>query len=328
MSPKKIPQQIEQQAAHWYIRIRSPELTAQEEGEFFAWLESSSLHQVAFIRMEQAWAAGGATQLRATKKTVVPYSQFGFWVSAVAAVLVAAVLFYLSPFQMEAASEFEEYIALTEQKTVALTDQSSVVLSPNSQLEVRYSQSVRELHLRKGQIFLSVTKDTQRPFKVLTNQGALRVLGTQFAVHQLAEGLKITVVEGEVGLLKLEGAQSDQTPFVVLHKNQQILYADGLKGASPTTVDAARETSWTKGRMIFDGDSLADVTAALNEHLSAHIHIASPDLRNKRIVGAISVKNPRAAAASLASIVGAVVEETPNRDALLLKSVSDKTSEK
>ncbi|HNG60144.1 MAG TPA: FecR domain-containing protein, partial [Cellvibrionaceae bacterium] len=270
----------------------------------------------------------GTAQLRVSKKAVVPFNHFGFWVSAVAAVLVAAVLVYLSPFQIEAVPEFEKYVALTEQKTVTLTDQSSIVLSPNSQIEVQYSQSARELHLHKGQIFLSVTKDAQRPFKVLTHQGAVRVMGTQFTVQQLAEDLKITVVEGVVGLLTSERAKLDQTPFVVLHKNQQILYSDALKGAPPTAVDAARETSWSKGRMIFDGDALGEVTVALNEHLSPQIQIASPELRNKRIVGAISVKNSRVAAASLATIVGAVVEETPNQDALLLKSVSDESSEK
>lgn len=322
MSQKKIPLKIEQQAAYWYVRLRSPELTPQQESAFFAWLESSSLHQVAFLRMEQVWAASGAPQLRPIKKTFAIHKEWGFWLSAAAAVLIAAVLVYLSPIQLDAVPESEQYASLAEQKTLTLRDHSSIVLSPNSQIEVRYSNSTRELHLSKGQIFLSVTQDPKRPFKVLTEQGAVRVLGTQFTVQQLAADSKITVLEGLVGLLKSEHANTDQTPFLVLRKNQQILYSDALKGATPNTVDASKETSWTKGRMIFDGDTLVEVTAALNQHLSQQIQIASPELLNKRIVGAISVKNSRAAAASLASIAGAVVEETPNKDALLLKSVA------
>ena len=328
MSHTKIPQEIEQQAAYWYVRIKSPELTAQQESEFFAWLESSSLHQVAFVRMEQAWAVGGALQLRPTKKAFVRPREFGFLLSAAAAVLVAVLMVYLSPLhQKEAVSEFEKYIALVKQKTVTLPDQSSIVLSPNSQMKVRYSESARELHLYKGQIFLDVTQDARRPFRVLTNEGVVRVIGTQFAVQQLAGDLKITVVEGLVGLLKPESANSDQAPLLVLRKNQQILYSDALKGAAATTVDAAGETSWTKGRMIFDGAPLAEVTATLNQHLSLPIQIASPELQTKRIVGSISIKNPRVAAESLASIAGAVVEETPNKDALALKSSSNNFSE-
>jgi transmembrane sensor len=328
MSPTKIPAEIEQQAAYWYVRIRSPELTAEQESEFFAWLESSALHQVAFVRMEQAWTAGGAIRLRPPQKAFASTRKLGAWLSAAAAVLITVLLIHPYPVhQEETAPELEKYTAIAEQKNVTLPDQSSAILSPNSLVELRYSESARELHLSRGHIFLNVKQDAQRPFKVFTKQGVVRVIGTQFAVQHLAEDLKITVVEGLVGLLKSKSANSDQAPLLVLRKNQQILYSDALKGAVATTVDAARETSWTKGRMIFDGVPLAEVTATLNQHLSLPIQVASPDLLTKRIVGAISIKNPRVAAESLASIAGAVVEETPNKDALVLKSASDNFSE-
>lgn len=328
MSPTKIPPEIEQQAAYWYVRIRSPELTAEQESEFFAWLESSTLHQIAFVRMEQAWAAGGALRLRPPQKAFASTRKHGAWLSAAAAVLITVLLIHQYPdHQEETAPELEKYIAIAEQQNVTLPDQTSVVLSPNSLVELHYSESARELRLIKGQIFLKVTQDAQRPFKVFTNQGIVRVIGTQFAVQHLPEDIKITVVEGLVGLLKLESTNSDQTPLLVLRENQQVLYSDALKGMNAITVDAARETSWTRGRMIFDGVPLAEVTATLNQHLSLPIQVASPDLLTKRIVGAISIKNPRVAAESLASIAGAVVEETPNKDALLLKSASDNFSE-
>lgn len=327
MSLTRIPQEIEQQAAYWYVRLRSPELTAQQESEFFAWLESSSLHQAAFVRMDQAWAAGGTFQLPSKRSAVASNRQIGFGLSAAATVLIAVVMVYLFPLnQKDAVSAFEKYTALTEQRTIKLPDQSSIVLSPNSHIEVDYSGTTRELHLHKGQIFLNVTQDVQRAFKVITDQGVIRVIGTQFAVQQLSEDLKITVVDGLVGLIDPDGTNSDNKPILVLSKNQQILYSEALKGTAAITVDAARETSWTKGRMIFDGAPLAEVIAILNQHLSLPIHIASPELETKRIVGAISVKNPKAAAASLASIAGAVVEDAPNKDALILKSISNDIS--
>lgn len=324
MHPTKIPQEIEQQAAYWYARIRSPELTSQQESEFFAWLEASSLHQVAFIRMEQAWMAGGDLQLRSTKKAFAFNPKLIFSLSAAVASFVVFLLVLLFPLHdKEADQNFKKYISHAGQQAITLPDQSSAVLSPNSQVEVRYSKSAREIYLHKGQIFLNVTHDTRRSFKVFTNQGAVRVIGTQFAVQKLAEDLKITVVDGLVGLVKPERPNADQLPLLVLRKNQQILYSDALKGIEATTVDAARETSWTKGRLIFDGAPLDQVIATLNQHLSLPIQIASPELQGKRIVGVISIKNSRAAAASLASITGAVVEETPNKDALMLKSITN-----
>lgn len=324
MRSTRIPLEIEQQATYWYIRIQSPDITPKQESEFFAWLESSPLHQVAFLRMEQAWTAAGALQLTPAKKAMAPNWSLSFWSASVALILVAVLLVYLSPLHEEKADpEIKEYIASVEQKTITLPDQSSVVLSPNTKMEVRFSESFRDIYLHKGQIFLNVTKDARRAFRVTTNHGSVRVIGTQFAVQQLAMDLKITVVEGLVGLLKPESAIPDETPMLVLHKNQQILYSDALKGTMASNIDADRETSWAKGRMVFDGAPLTEVTAKLNQHLSVPIKIASPELNNKRIVGAISVKNPVAAAASLASIAGAVVEESPNKDALVLKSPAD-----
>lgn len=318
-----VPQDIEEQATYWYVRIRSPELTPQQESEFFLWLEASSLHQAAFIRIDQAWSAGAALATSSKNPAATITRGWGYGLSAAATVLIAVLLVYMFPLnQRESTTIAEKFSAFSEQRTIALADSSSLVLSPNSDLEVRYSQSTRELHLNKGEIFLKVAPDTQRPFRVIAGQRVIQVIGTQFSVQQLADDLKIIVVDGLVGLLK-DKASADQDPMLVLSKNQQILYSEALKGAAPTLVDAGKETSWTKGRMIFDGTPLVEVTAALNKHLSLPILIASPELEDKRIVGAISIKDPRAAASSLASITGAVVEATPDKKALALRSAKD-----
>lgn len=323
MSATKFPKEIEQQATYWYVRLRSTELTPEQESEFFAWLEASSLHQAAFIRVDQAWASGAVVKTLPRPKVFALNRGWTYWAGAAAVILLTFLLIYASPLkQKKPAPAPERYTTFSDQKIIRLPDQSSLVLRPNSDLEVRYSGSTRELHLHKGQIFLNVTLDVQRPFRVVTDQGTIRVIGTQFEVEQLKNDFKVTVVEGLVGLLKPDAKSADQTPVLVLSKNQKILYSDALKGAEATTVDAARETSWTKGRIIFDGTPLAEVTATLNRHLSLPIRIASHELETKRIVGVISVTDPRAAAASLASITGAVVEEAPNRDALILRSTT------
>jgi transmembrane sensor len=324
MSAKKIPQEIEQQATYWYVRMQSPEFTPEQESEFFAWLESSSLHQAAFIRVDQACAAGAAAKSLPKRKTFALNWELQHWAGATAVVLIVCLLVFLSPLQQKGpAPAVENYAAAAEQQSITLSDQSSVILSPHSQMEVRYSKSARELYLHKGQIFLHVTQDAQRPLRVITDRGVVRVIGTRFAIQRLEDDLKITVVDGMVGLLKADGADSEQKPLLVLIKNQQILYSDALKGSAATTVNAERETSWAKGRMIFDGAPLTEVAAALNQHLSLPILIASPELETRRIVGAISVKDPKAAAASLASITGAVVEEAPDRNALILRATTE-----
>jgi transmembrane sensor len=313
--------EIDKQAIYWYVRIRSTEFTSAQEADFMAWLESSSLHQAAFIRAEQAWVAGKAIgQLPVNNARTV--QQKAYWAGAFAILLAGFLLFLFTSRNLFSTNTLaEHYITQREQqRTLTLSDGSSVTMHTDSEIRVSYDAGHRQVTLQRGRIFLQVAPDHLRPFYVITQNGTLRVVGTQFAVTQLRDDFRVTVVEGVVGILQPGDTLATQSsPLLLLRENQQILYSNAIAREPALEVDAARETSWIKGRMMFDGAPLAEVVAILNQYLSRPILIASPELETKRIVGAISVKDPKAAAASLASITEALVEEAEGQDALIIK---------
>lgn len=62
--------QIEERAAQWLARRESGAWSASDEAEFNAWLEQSTLHVVAFVRLEAAW--NHAKRLKALSAGVQP----------------------------------------------------------------------------------------------------------------------------------------------------------------------------------------------------------------------------------------------------------------
>lgn len=319
----KNAQKIEKKAIYWYVRLNSPNCLPEEQAKFHDWLNSAPEHQAAFLRIDQAWSAGSVIQGLPYRKADTR-NPVNYWMSAAAVLLLGFLFIYFMQPAPELNQTVEYYTAPpNQQKTIELRDGTVLTVHTNSAVSAEYTKELRELHLHRGQIFLQVTQDSERPFRVHTDQGIIRVIGTQFAVQQLANDLKITVVEGLVGLLKPQDNSNDQKPILVLSKNQQILYSDALQGAAAISVDAVRETSWAKGRIVFEGTPLSEVLTTINPHLQIPIEVVDAELAQKRIVGSISIQDATTAAKSLAGITGATLDSHSNPRKLLLTSKSE-----
>src|SRR5689334_18990602 len=46
---------IEDEAVRWFVRHESGSFNSEEEALFQAWLEASTIHRIAYIRVEAAW---------------------------------------------------------------------------------------------------------------------------------------------------------------------------------------------------------------------------------------------------------------------------------
>src|SRR5687768_1245554 len=54
--------------------------------------------------------------------------------------------------------------AIGEQATIVLPDNSEIILNTNTEIEVSFSDSARNIFLKQGEGFFTVTKDPSRPF--------------------------------------------------------------------------------------------------------------------------------------------------------------------
>lgn len=320
----KQPHHVEQQALHWLIRLNNPDLSPEQHQAFFTWLEESPSHQAAFIRAEQAWQSGSVIR-DIPQKSNFWFRSGGVYAGLAAACLCLVVIFGV--FTQLNKTPLEHYATLkNQQQTIQLSDGSTVVLHSDTEVTFHHANSRRLLHLNRGEAFFEVRKDTRQPFYVVTDKGAVKVIGTQFSVRKLTSDLVITVLEGQVGLLKAYSADPQQTepkPLTILTQNQQIQLSDAVQGRPPKTTDARIETAWKDGKIVFDGLPLREVIEHINRHLANPIVLASAELEGLEITGVVTLTDPASAAHTLALLTGSQVVHTSSDSAFVLRLNKD-----
>lgn len=229
--------QIEERAAEWLARRDSGEWSESDEARFNAWLEQSTLHVVAFVRLESAW--NEAKRLKALSAGVQPgtvpspqewqltrffgvgtapavASESSMEISAGDPVLpqpsapasivtkrwtVAASLLIA----IAASIAWYSWLSDSTYRTpvggiaqVPMSDGSQVTLNTDSKIRLAFSQTERRVELQQGEAFFEVAKDPQRPFVVAAGDKRVVAVGTRFSVRRDADDVRVFITEGEV----------------------------------------------------------------------------------------------------------------------------------
>lgn len=318
MSTNKLHlKRVQDEAISWLARLNSPSLSAAEEKEFTQWLETSALHQAAYIKAEELWERGGVlAKLREPQAT--NFFQFAPWQGwALACSCLFAVAFTVL-LKLNAVSEYHYQTALGEQQELQLEDGSNIVLNTNSKLRVTFNRSNRTVYLTQGEVFFEVKKDG-RPFDIITTQGTVRVLGTRFSVYQTLTDTLVTVIEGRVGLGDKTSAQTDFKPAVVLQANQRLSLAAAKTGQIAETVNANATLAWRKKQLVFKGQNLNQVITELGRYFPETITLESPELGTKEITAVIQLSDLKTTLDPLALSLNLDVEFTPANHSAQLK---------
>ena len=104
-----------------------------------------------------------------------------------------------------------------ERSQVVLADGSQVQLNSNSALDVKFDDQQRVIELLKGEMWVEVAKDAQRPFVVRTDQGTATALGTRFLVQRAVDGSTVvTVIESTVAAKGNHSERKVRQPRAIL----------------------------------------------------------------------------------------------------------------
>jgi len=227
------------------------------------------------------------------------------WLAAAAMVLLAlggAFLWrQLSP--ARAAVEFATGVGETRQ--IRLADGSLVQLAPLSRLEVGagYGRGRRELRL-DGQAFITVTRDAEQPFVVLTPRAEVEDLGTAFTVRADSAATDVVVTEGIVAVRPSGGGP--QT--VIRVGGRAHVGADG-QVASGTVPEAAEATAWTQGRLVFRDTPLAELADDFQRWYGLALVISDPALARRPVTATLPTASAAEALQVLAATAGVRVEQ-------------------
>ncbi len=188
------------------------------------------------------------------------------WIYAAAAIVI--VLISVKIFTPKSTIIFTE---MAQIQTITLPDNSVVSLNANSSIEYDKKNFSEQRQLKlKGQAFFKVAKGSK--FTVITENGDISVLGTQFDVFSRIKKLEVHCYEGKV----LVANQNDKAILVrgkavKSNANQKMLLFD-IQNQNP---------SWIDGISSFKEVELQEVINELE--IQFDIKIKSKNINTKRL---------------------------------------------
>jgi transmembrane sensor len=323
------------QAATWFARQRGARPWSEADAtEFAAWLKADPAHTMAWTEYERLW--GRLETVRDNPKVLAIREQARWKANRqarlrnrwrVGAALAASVLIGVGAWRVLKDSEILAFrppsLAQTsavntaapalirdasteigERSLLVLADGSKVTLNTTSAVRADYSGRERRVTLVKGEAFFDVAKDPARPFIVAAGSRQVIAVGTAFDVRLQDRQLQVTLVEGKVRVITTSVPATDtnvpaQPVSVVNLEAGSALVALDDGGERIEKLDTGRATSWRTGKLIFEGERLADVVTEMNRYSREQLVIADSSLEGRKVSGVFEPTNGAAFAKAL-----------------------------
>lgn len=255
------------EAAHWMVRLQGGELDDAARQALARWRAAHPHHETAWQRAEHVCRSFGMLPAPLATTLAMPVldrpagAQRRAMLKSLALLIVAGpagwTMLKVSPWQAWTA---DVRTARGEIRHLALADGSALSLNTASAADIVFSDALRLVQLRGGEIHVATRPDArQRPFIVRTSNGSIRALGTRFTVRQddslLDARSHVAVSQGAVEVRPAEGRP------VIVPAGWQASF-DGTAASAPQPL-APHASAWTKGLLYADAMPLAQVLAQL-----------------------------------------------------------------
>ena len=284
-------------AIAWFARLRSPELSSEEQAEFERWVESDPANAAAFAEIEALWDDLGEVADRSAETAVAAIAEpvpirkrpaFG-WLAAAAAIMLAlGATAYLT--RQSAQLEPQHFSAgMNGPRTVHLEDGSSIYLFKNSAISVVMDDTSRRVQLERGAGVFDVTHDPARGFAVETAHGIVKVVGTVFDVHTSSDQSTIKVISGAV----IIGFDENKAgPEFTLNAGVQASYSrNGRTTVSDYDEPTLKFVRTATDQLVFEDVALEAVVSELNEHFKRKLWLGSDDLKRLKVSAVFDLKD-------------------------------------
>ncbi|QPF72370.1 iron dicitrate transport regulator FecR [Roseateles sp. DAIF2] len=268
---------INARAAEWIVERdrHDGRLPAERQLLLDDWLRASTLHRVAFLRLEQIWQR--ADRLRAlhvappaqdiirtrTPALKVRMPRFTWWpasrlVAGLSLALMALVM--VADFHGDTHAQ-RHATARGQRESVRLADGSQLTLNTATTLRTAVSEAAREVWLDRGEAFFDIAHDAKRPFVVHAGRQTVTVLGTKFSLHREGDRLRVAVLEGRV---QVQPARS--RPAVLNRDDTALADASNVLVARQAPQQVSASLGWLRGKLEFDQVTLAEAAAQFNRY--------------------------------------------------------------
>lgn len=293
-----ISDDVFEQASNWFLQLQG---TTDEAllSEFKGWLETSPIHEEAYLEVLMLWQELDETvaetepetifdiepaDIKSHKNTLLSnikvnnIKSFMQYTSLAACILL---MVFIVPQHVWQPADYAT--ATAQQRTIILDDGSKIHLSAQSAVNVDYSAKSRNIELLYGEAFFEVTGDPQRPFKVGSGDQTAQAIGTAFNIRQLNQQVQTTLTEG---VLKLDFKKQGT---LLINAGQRVDWNG--RGHQLSDGDYAYLPSWKRHIVRLDKMPLKDAVKLLNRYYTPIFRIADPGLGEKTLQGTLPLNN-------------------------------------
>lgn len=300
----------ERAASAWIARLGADDVSAEDRMRFEAWRNASPRHARAYEDLCATWRrlteAGPMVRAVSFGQSMNEAANFRrtpqrWGLAAAAAIGAVALAGWWYAARLAPETRFQT--AIGEHASVALPDGSTLELNSNSFARLDYTESARIVRLERGEAYFTVTRDQQRPFRVVAGGSWVQAVGTAFNVYVRPAGVRVTVSEGTVKVGHDDSAGSGvpsarattAAPVSILNAGQQLdVHGQAARIRSLPPAELTRSVAWRNGTLYFENQPLGDVAAELSRYTTLKIVVNDEILRNLPVGGTFQA-NPQGA---------------------------------
>lgn len=305
--------QTEAVAADWIAERDRADggLPPERQQALDAWLNASTAHRVAFLRLDHAWRRADRLQALQAPRPALPQgapaapallepppsrsrlawlarppvyrAAAGLSLAVLAAVLVVADFGGGEQATQRYATE------RGQREMVALADGSRLTLNTATQLRTAVTPQAREVWLDQGEAFFDIAHDAKRPFVVHAGRQTVTVLGTKFSLFREGDKLRVAVLEGRV---QVKAPRS--TPTVLTRDDAALADVSNVLVTKKSSQQLNASLSWMQGKLVFDQVSLAEAARQFNRYGSTQLVIEDEAAARIVIGGVFDANNVEA----------------------------------
>ncbi|MEQ5837902.1 FecR family protein [Paraburkholderia acidicola] len=270
-------------AIEWAVRLSAGTPSDEDLRRFESWHGADPRHRSAWESVEQQLQIfatvrerGGAvarkvlTAPNASRRKLLQGS-----VGAMVTIGLTAYLIRRTGFVELLNPDFATGVGRRQHLTLA--DGSALMLDANSAVDVDFNSKERAIKLLRGQLFVRVAQDIDRPLVVYTRDGSACALGTAFCVCLSDSGTRVAVTHSKVRVRSASGdALIVSEGSVALMRRESVQRLDSLQ--------ADAEVTWINGYITAVNRPLSEVVGALNPYLRGLV-LLSADAASLRVSG-------------------------------------------
>lgn len=280
--------QLRGEAADWLAGL---DTGTADVGAFEAWRDADPRHAVAFAQAAHALKRLDRVKpslrdrvpaVRVTSRRALLFSG-GLVVTGVGALAAAVV----------ATAKTTVRTAVGQRTLLRFEPGGTMQVNTDSKVQWRRDDQIIDVWLKKGEVALDFTG--QSGWCRVNAAGRTAKFSNSRINARLRGGLlDLAVVDGSCTLAPYIGTDGNSGETVVSAKHAAVVNAGHSIVRALGDADTAYISGWTKGELVFQGQSLETAVGEYNRYLTRKIFIVDPELAALRLGGRYTSRDPKA----------------------------------